>query len=264
MDSTKLNTNKVTDPADQKPHKLPGILITLVILLVLLLGSTVYFASQVAQLKKQLITSKTTPSPTPTPVSGQPWDVKTYTSKTYGVSFQYPGDLNVREFKDFGISLWKSPVPDAIPFEAPFPPVHIMMLPSKAAIDAWIPQIQILRHEQAKIGQENVTVTVGIIPPGPYYTDDVIYYTYIQKNNVYYLFRLDEGQYKYVSNFYQLILSTFTFEGASPTPATTFTCPPNGYVDCMPVITPEKEAACSPAAIAWYKSRCPGFKGGAL
>jgi hypothetical protein len=41
-----------------------------------------------------------------------------------------------------------------------------------------------------------------------------------------------------------------------------FTCPTNGWVDCMP--GPGKDTnKCSPEAMSWYKKSCPNFKGGA-
>jgi len=56
---------------------------------------------------------------------------------------------------------------------------------------------------------------------------------------------------------------------ASATPtasssANLYKCPPSEYVDCMPILTPEKQAACTPDAMAWYKINCPNFKGGAM
>lgn len=51
----------------------------------------------------------------------------------------------------------------------------------------------------------------------------------------------------------------------SPTSGTThYVCPQNGWVDCMPILTREKQRACSPEAMNWYKKNCPNFKGGAL
>lgn len=60
------------------------------------------------------------------------------------------------------------------------------------------------------------------------------------------------------------ILSTFKFfVSPSATPITTYICPPNGYIDCMPVLDATKQKACSAEAMAWYKANCPNFKGGA-
>jgi hypothetical protein len=69
------------------------------------------------------------------------------------------------------------------------------------------------------------------------------------------------------------ILSTFKFLHGEASPSSTptaspsaavYKCPPGEYVDCMPVLTPEKQAACTPEAMAWYKLNCPNFKGGAM
>jgi hypothetical protein len=43
---------------------------------------------------------------------------------------------------------------------------------------------------------------------------------------------------------------------------TGYTCPVNGWVDCMPGTSPKPE--CSTAAMDWYQANCPDFKGGAL
>lgn len=43
---------------------------------------------------------------------------------------------------------------------------------------------------------------------------------------------------------------------------TSFTCPANGWVDCMP--GPIAKPECSAEAMTWYKTNCPDFKGGAL
>jgi hypothetical protein len=50
----------------------------------------------------------------------------------------------------------------------------------------------------------------------------------------------------------------------TPTPAPGYTCPKNGWVDCMPVLDAAKKKACSPDAMSWYKINCPDFRGGAL
>ena len=43
-----------------------------------------------------------------------------------------------------------------------------------------------------------------------------------------------------------------------------FTCPANGWVDCMPILDEAKTISCSTEAMAWYKANCPNFKGSAL
>jgi hypothetical protein len=41
-----------------------------------------------------------------------------------------------------------------------------------------------------------------------------------------------------------------------------YTCPANGWVDCMP--GPDAKPECSTEAIKWYKANCPNFQGAAL
>ena len=128
--------------------------------------------------------------------------------------FEYPNDLEVRVFENFGVSLWNKPAPEEIPFEAPFPPIHIMVFYKEFAVNAvkaWVPDLQILRRERKNIENEEIEVIVGVVKPGPYYMDHVIHYTSIVKNNKVYLFHLDATQYQNVTDFYNQILSTFKF-----------------------------------------------------
>jgi hypothetical protein len=69
------------------------------------------------------------------------------------------------------------------------------------------------------------------------------------------------------------LLTTFKFLKGEASPSATPTASPSAvnykcssgeYVDCMPVLTPEKQAACTPEAMAWYKVNCPNFKGAAM
>lgn len=42
---------------------------------------------------------------------------------------------------------------------------------------------------------------------------------------------------------------------------TDYSCPENGWVNCMPILTGEAKKLCQPEAINWYIANCPGFKG---
>jgi len=54
------------------------------------------------------------------------------------------------------------------------------------------------------------------------------------------------------------ILSTFRFLDENQT---TYTCPSNGWINCMPILTPQGQEACTPEAVSWYKANCPNFQG---
>lgn len=69
--------------------------------------------------------------------------------------------------------------------------------------------------------------------------------------------RLAEGNV-----LFDQILSTFTFIDA-PT-ETIYTCPENGWENCMPILTKEAQKQCTKEAIEWKKKYCSGFQGAAL
>jgi hypothetical protein len=62
------------------------------------------------------------------------------------------------------------------------------------------------------------------------------------------------------------ILSTFKFTDGtntnpSPTSILPFTCPENGWVDCMPKVGDEEQRQCTTEAIKWFEANCPNFQG---
>lgn len=212
-DTSSLNSTQINQPSiESKANLIIPILLTLLVSGVVF-GCAGYYLHSYSY--KSIPSRVESPQqngnvPTPSPVADSS-EIKTFTSSTYGFSFQYPGDLEVKEFKDFGVSLWNVPAPTEIPMEAPFPPIHIMVLDSKQGIDAWVPDLQVLRTEKVKVGDSEADMTIGVVKPGPYYMDDVIYYTYLSHNGKYYLFRLDKQMYPYLANFYQEILASFKF-----------------------------------------------------
>lgn len=55
------------------------------------------------------------------------------------------------------------------------------------------------------------------------------------------------------------ILSTFRFVNSSSDQK--YTCPINGWANCMPILNAEGKKNCSPEALDWYKKNCPNFQG---
>ena len=88
--------------------------------------------------------------------------------------------------------------------------------------------------------------------------------TYTLVDRVIYSFYISPFEIPYdqteVYEKYQSILDSF--EPISST--SEFTCPQNGWQDCMPILNEEGKLACSSEAMAWYKANCPGFQGAAL
>lgn len=56
------------------------------------------------------------------------------------------------------------------------------------------------------------------------------------------------------------ILSTFKFldQGSG---RLSYSCPANGWANCMPILSPEAQKGCTQEAFQWYKENCPGYQG---
>lgn len=80
------STPPVKPVSDQKQHH--GFLIVLLILILISLGITGYFAYQNMQIDRRLVSVKPTPTPNPTPDPTADW--KTYTNEKYNISLLYP------------------------------------------------------------------------------------------------------------------------------------------------------------------------------
>lgn len=76
-------------------------------------------------------------------------------------------------------------------------------------------------------------------------------FMYVSKNKKMYLFKVieEEGD---------KILSAFKFLDNT---AAGYTCPENGWENCMPILYPEAQDECSGEAIKWKRENCPDFKG---
>lgn len=79
-------------------------------------------------------------------------------------------------------------------------------------------------------------------------------YILISQNQRIYLLRVVGGEG-------EKILQSFKFGGSQD--KTAYTCPQNGWENCMPVLTPESQKQCSEEALSWKKINCSNFKGAA-
>jgi hypothetical protein len=62
--------------------------------------------------------------------------------------------------------------------------------------------------------------------------------------------------------FFKQFLSTFKFFGSNAGSGK-YTCPENGYQNCMPILDAEGQKQCSSEALDWKKVNCPNFSGAA-
>ena len=69
------------------------------------------------------------------------------------------------------------------------------------------------------------------------------------------------GQYAIKAGGNKVWQDTFKFTDQN---SITYSCPASSYVNCMPGPDSSKQKTCSPEAMAWYKTNCPGFQGAAL
>jgi hypothetical protein len=67
---------------------------------------------------------------------------------------------------------------------------------------------------------------------------------------------------KIIAKTYYPVITKAHLQQIMNVKSTKFTCPSNGWVDCMP--GPNTKPECSTEAVAWYKANCPNFQGGAL
>jgi len=191
------------------------------------------------------------PSPTPDPTA----DWKTYTNTVSDYTLKYPPAFNIIESNqllgngEISDTKWNFSTTNDIPN------VRIVVYKSDSNFAKSITPGEI----QAVVGGKTATKTTT---EGKTFT---ISYLVTNSTNTY-LITLEVASKQESSQYETLfnqVLSTFKFLEPSTTPPTTsYTCPPSGWVDCMPGTTPKPE--CSAAAMAWYQANCPDFKGGAL
>ena len=237
-------------------------ILAMAIFILFALGVVAFLYYQNQQLKSMLASYQTpVPSSTPTATADPTANWKTYTNTKYGFSFKYPTEYKYEEnnypkeengiYSHTIIVVANTKDFDPEPVGKPF-----IQLTISDSVD----------HKVLSELYNNTTTVDSISANGIQIdirqaTNGDKSFVFV-KNKSTYEFNLDSSL---MNNFYQ-ILSTFKFVEATPSatpPTTGYTCPANGYVDCMPVLTPEKQATCSAEAMAWYKANCPNFKGGA-
>ena len=227
-------------------------------ILFLLLGLVVGYTSAIYLPRPNILSQKTrTPTPTPTsiptpdtnqaintpkfkitiPPNWKPMDGGGYQAPD-GSTFVLTVFVNQDSLSDY---LAKKDKTDQTAWEGQ-PSKKIIS--SKKTTVAGLPAIQRIEEWLAA---DYITINTYTL------VDRVIYSFYIAPFEIPY----DQTE---VYEKYQSILDSF--EPISST--SEFTCPQNGWQDCMPILNEEGKLACSSEAMAWYKANCPGFQGAAL
>jgi hypothetical protein len=261
---------------------------TLALLVFAAVAGYLFYQNQILKVR---LAAKPTSTPTSSPTSSadptSTW--QTYSNETYGFTFKYPKD-------------WEQLKSDANPLFRIIKPISEKDIVEKcdqnndcipnADIEITIKKLPIdpVNHlspcklfGECLLAEKAETVTNGSTKiTMEYIRKDSIYpiYSYININDQYvvraksYLPSTkncigecgqqdDSEVIKNISKEMIQILSTFKFTDQK-SPDSSYTCPPTGYVDCMPALDVAKQKACSTDAMNWYKANCPNFQGGAL
>lgn len=278
-----MDTEQPAAPPPQ-PKPFPLLVIILFVLTVLLSSSTAYLGYQNMQLRKQITSfTNTVPSPIPTPIPSVQPDWKTYTNMKYNFSFKYPNDWEVKSTKE-NFNFVIGPANELLTYKTKIDEQKVIYLMMSG------PGQTTLSTSEWKRGGYDVQETPSQI------NNLSVLLRIFTKNNTYQKeaeFTLPNSQYNAAFEIYNRlleitfdqILSTFKFLGqTSPAPTCMprpacldssprcliaesadmcpYSCPANGWVDCMP--GPDKNTrACSTEAMAWYRANCPNFQGGA-
>ena len=248
-------------PTVQKPFQL-NILIFAIIFL--LLSSASFFAFQYIQLKKQITTVAPTPIPSPTSTPDETTSWETINMKgcsTRHTDFQYsiktPDGWTISKNQD-----------------NQYRTVYKLTGETNKSIE--------INCDTAGVGDVICIDSGEQFQYGCFWTSDPNtkgFGAKYNKNNLFGTFVVTT--YGVEKSLLTQILSTFKFkeEPSKCVPVTdpcnplgcdydqskcktsSYICPANGWINCMPMLSEEAKQGCTSEAIAWYKKNCPNFQG---
>lgn len=232
-----------------------------VLILGVIVGLFVNTKSLLTNIHIPYFTAKTTLAPTPTPTPDPTANWQRHTFPKMGFSLALPPKWYPHEEKsDIGGGGYGSWI--SYPVDNPSPQAPI--------VKGLVANIAVSIFERSNSLDQDATIRLtqpGHIEPLPEKIDSTldgeksiilkspkVIQVIADHNGKRFLLQLGTDDPNLAQVFDQ-ILSTFKFVDQ-------YTCPVNGWVDCMPGTTVKPE--CSAAAMTWYKTNCPNFKGGAL
>lgn len=275
-------------PLPKKSHKLLWFLATLVFLSTVGYFAYSYYQNQLmfslplppslsAVVPSNSRGTKVESPPVSTP-SAIPADWKTYTNKAYGFEVKYPptwfikqSEGNQIELSNFDQNLSYVGETNNGIFTVSINDNDLKGLTAKEWLDketesckpGCAPTPPKLIKEFNISGLQGIETNYPL--PGPFGNNGINYF--IVNNNKLFSLRMGYGFFdteedeSKIKTIFNQILSTFKFTN---TTNSDYTCPANGWQDCMPILSESEKKACSQEAMAWYKANCPNFQGGAL
>ncbi|MDD2822706.1 MAG: hypothetical protein PHQ59_01360 [Candidatus Daviesbacteria bacterium] len=179
-------------------------------------------------------------------------DWKTYTNTKYGYLIKYPEKLKIRERGSLSPSLIDS--------------LDICL--KESCGDPDIISVNVITKEFAlgslnnpSISKEEITISniKGIKKVGEYHYGKEIIVYFPAPNGASYV---NIGTNSQNAQIFDTILSTFKFTDTN-SGSGKYTCPENGYQNCMPILDAEGQKQCSKEALDWKQTNCPNFSGAA-
>ncbi|MFA5932753.1 MAG: hypothetical protein WCV81_00635 [Microgenomates group bacterium] len=205
------------------------IIIILGIVLMLGIAGGAYFLVKNSNTvpKNNIIAPTISPTPTATLKVDETANWNTYTNTKYSYSIKYPTDYSLIEVTPDYIRIFQAPTKPTFPKTESYLSV----------------QLNTISFEDPKLIYKTTTdgKTLVITP--------VIMST-------------EDSDKQKVQSIFDQITATFKFLDSN-TGTAKYTCPENGYQNCMPILDTEGQKQCSSEALDWKKANCPNFSGAA-
>ncbi len=239
------------------PKKFPALTLILLVLLLLTGTLVIYLFLQVRQLTLEKLAPSPTPIPSPSADPTAGWN--NYHNDI--LSFRYDSDYTVKEMSvlnknpEFSLSLEKDDLNIAVfniyrknsVYKTNDSPAHDL------TVGQWISWNLYNNCEDKSFG----VLSGKYCTSSPYSEKE---YIFIAKYDDRFIEIVGKGNNQLIID---QVLSTFKFTNDLDQNSL-YTCPQNGWQDCMPILSEEGQKACSDEAMDWYKSNCPDFQGAAL
>lgn len=249
-----------TPPPNNNSNLLIGIFL---LFLGILVGLAIDKTAILSNIRIPYLGVKPTPTPlaTPTPTPTANW--KTYRNNFYSFQIAYPSRFEIvektkREDYYDTLATLTSPFKESITLKA----IHDIDIyekngPEIVAEREIMDSGFIYNITPTKIG--NYFAAITTLDNNPDKKSPTITIAHQNKN----LFIVIDINADLSRVEFDQILSTFRFlDEPTTTPVAKYSCPANGWVDCIP--GPDAKPECSIEAMLWYKTNCPNFQGGAL
>ena len=226
----------------------------LLILLAFLPKLVFYLYLQVGQLTLEKLTPSPTPIPSPSADPTAGWN--NYHNDI--LSFRYDSDYTVKEMSvlnknpEFSLSLEKDDLNIAVfniyrknsAYKTNDSPAHNL------TVGQWISWNLYNNCEAKSFG----VLSGKYCTSSPYSEKE---YIFIAKYDGRFIEIVGKGNNQLIID---QVLSTFKFTNDLDQNSL-YTCPQNGWVNCMPILSEEGQRGCSDDAINWYKRNCSNFEG---